>query len=193
MKTSEQFISIEQRITELAPWQAFAFGLAMSERLYPNYALFSEVSNSGDAKLLRNILNSCWDSIISIGAKIDFDKLLNKAESLIPDPADHDNFGVIPAIDASMCITASIELLQENCAGEEVLVPSRLSRNTIEAYIDAADLSDDDANATWCAEYAFQAQLLDMLNDLARYDKELIRHYKMFAQNGGISNIGIML
>lgn len=188
-----EFDVIEARVLGLAPWQGFAWALGMSERLYPNYVLFSELCSFGDPKLLRNALDAGWDSLLSPDAKVDFSKQIEKLESVVPDPAAFDSFGVKPALDAAMAVMSAMELAAGMAAEGECLEAGRLSRATVEAYIDAAELNDVAEETLWRDEQEFETALLEQLEALHKPERDGLRAIRRFARNEGVSNIGITL
>ena len=45
-----------KRLAELQPWQQTVYTLALAERMYPNYVLFTQAAGFGDAKAFRHAL-----------------------------------------------------------------------------------------------------------------------------------------
>ncbi len=98
-----------QRIRDLNTVQKASLAAALLERMLPNYALFSEALEFGDAEVLTNALALCWEKILLPKSKISIEKLVEKVEPNVPEVNDFDVFGVYPAIDAA---TALLTLLQ---------------------------------------------------------------------------------
>jgi hypothetical protein len=48
----------------LGAQQRLAFGLACSERLYPNYVVFADEQGWGEPKTLRAALDLAWDAVL---------------------------------------------------------------------------------------------------------------------------------
>ena len=98
---------------KLSHWQKIAFSAALLERMLPNYQMFSEAADFGDAKILRNQLYIIWQWLANRNAvKINIDAQLLKLEPETPDPEAFDSFGVFPALDACMALTALWQLMQ---------------------------------------------------------------------------------
>lgn len=183
-----------QRVRELEGWQAVAFSAALLERMLPNYQLFCELMNFGDAVQYRNTLNNIWDSLSHPKSKINFAVQLEKVESAVPDASNFDNFGVYPAIDACIAMSATIQLiLKEDLQG--AVVVSKLSQGGVEAYIEASSESalqntEIKAHPLMQWEIALQTQLLD---EIAQVKRNAVgcQQLKCLALAEGISNIGI--
>lgn len=187
-------LTIFQQVRDLPEWQAVAFSAALLERMLPNYQLFCEATQFTDPSQYRNTLNTIWEWLSVPKAKINFAAQLEKIEAAVPDAKDFDNFGVYPAIDTAMSMSAIILLLM----GEDLqgaVVVSKLSQGTVEAFIDAtaeSDLTDEEIKQhplmIW--EVSVQQALLTMLSqDPANGDTcKLLRE---IAIGEGMSNIGI--
>jgi len=53
-------VAIHLPFDKLSPWQQIAFAAALLERMLPNYQMFSEAADFGDAKILRNQIDLVW-------------------------------------------------------------------------------------------------------------------------------------
>ncbi|GGO71096.1 YjaG family protein [Bowmanella pacifica] len=183
-----------QRVRALQGWQAVAFGATLVERSLPNYQLFCEVSNFGDAEQYRNSLNAVWDWLANPKAKLNLGVHLERIEEATPDAEAFDSFGVYPAIDLCMSFAALLQLMMgEDLQGAVVI--SKLSQGSVEAFIEATSDAELDAKQIkahplmeW--EVAFQNELLDRLDTLNR-DKDGIQLLRTMAVEEGISNIGL--
>ena len=99
---AKQKLNTFGRVRALEGWKAVAFGAALLERMLPNYTLFCELTESGDASALRNCLNLVWETLKSPKSKFNIAVQLEKVEVATPDTSEHDNYGVYPAIDAAI-------------------------------------------------------------------------------------------
>ncbi|RDV24198.1 DUF416 family protein [Alteromonas aestuariivivens] len=180
------------RVRALSGWQAVAFSAALLERMLPNYQLFCELTEFGDAKLCRGCLDLVWESVVAPKSKINFALQLEKVEEVTPDTADFDSFGVYPAIDACMALAALVNLiLKEDEQG--AVVVSKLSQGSVEAYLLASEEADDDSvkqHPLMQFEVAIQNELLDCA-ERGRNPAETARALKAIALEEGISNIGL--
>ncbi|ALO33403.1 hypothetical protein CMT41_00740 [Colwellia sp. MT41] len=131
---------------KLSQWQQIAFSAALLERMLPNYKMFSEAVDFGDAKILRNQLDIIWQWLANRNTvKINIDAQLLKLEAEIPDPEAFDSFGVFPALDACMALTALWQLMQSKPLKKSIVSEvdlddiksiSRLSHNSVSYYVE---------------------------------------------------------
>ena len=182
------------RVRALEGWKAVAFGAALLERMLPNYALFCELTESGDADALRNCLNLVWETLKSPKSKFNIAVQLEKVEVATPDTSDFDNYGVYPAIDAAIGLAALLNLI----AGDDpqgAVVISKLSQGSLEAYLLATEEADDEsvkADPLMAFEVEVQNELLDYVEQ-AKYPAKAVDELKALALEAGISNIGLEL
>lgn len=183
-----------QRVRTLEGWQAVAFGATLVERSLPNYLLFCEVCEFGDAEQYRNSLNAVWDWLANPKAKLNLAVHLERIEEATPDANDFDTYGVYPAIDLCMSFAALLQLMMGEDAQGAVVI-SKLSQGSVEAFIEATSEDELDAKQIkahplmqW--EVAFQNELLDLVETLPR-DKNSITALRTMAVEEGISNIGL--
>lgn len=188
----------EKQLRNLLPWQQVCFISALTERSFPNYKLFSEACDCGDAKQFRQSLDLFWEFLSVKHAKINFDIQLERFEPIIPDVDDFDIYGVYPALDACVTLMSGFNTqasLKDSDANEGVNA-SRVSIGTVASYLEALageELSEDELmnDELMIQELAFQQTLLDMLDVQKTPDN--IRKIRTYAKNDGISNIGIPL
>lgn len=187
-------LSTFQQVRELEGWHAVAFAATLLERMLPNYQLFCELTEFTDASQYRNTLNAIWEWLAVPKAKINFAVQLEKVEEAVPDARDFDNYGVYPAIDMAMSLSATLLLIM----GEDLqgaVVVSKLSQGGVEAFIEAtAEHNIDDAQIKqhplmqW--EISFQQELLALLTK-SKPGADLSKQLKLMACEEGISNIGL--
>ncbi len=187
-------LNIFQQVRELEGWHAVAFSATLLERMLPNYVLFCEATEFADPAQYRNSLNSIWEWLAVPKAKINFSVQLEKVEDAVPDAVDFDNYGVYPAIDMAMSLSATILLIQ----GEDpqgAVVVSKLSQGGVEAFIEASteeDISDVDIKQHPLMQWEIETQqeLLIFLSTCAK-NSESCKHLKQLATAEGMSNIGL--
>lgn len=187
-------LNIFQQVRELRDWQAVAFSATLLERMLPNYTLFCEVTEFADPSQYRNTLNAIWDWLSSPKSKINFSVQLDKVEELVPDASDFDNYGVYPAIDVAMSMSATILLILGDDPQGAVVV-SKLSQGGVEAFIEASaenTLNPEDIKQhplmLW--EIETQQELLILLNSNPK-GAETCKQLKALATAEEMSNIGI--
>jgi uncharacterized protein YjaG (DUF416 family) len=187
-------LNVFQQVRDLEGWHAVAFSATLLERMLPNYVLFCEATEFADPAQYRNSLNAIWEWLAVPKAKINFAVQLEKIEELVPDASDFDNYGVYPAIDVAMSMSATILLIQ----GEDpqgAVVVSKLSQGGVEAFIEASaeqTITDLDIKQhplmQW--EISLQQELLVLIEKEPK-NGQTCKLLKAFARQEGMSNIGI--
>ncbi|MDX1397989.1 MAG: YjaG family protein [Oceanospirillum sp.] len=189
-----------QQLKDLAPWQQTAFAAALAERMYPNYALFCQVTEQDEqAEALKKGLMLIWEQLANKESKINFEVQLEKLADLIPNDADYEMYGVYPAIDAAMAAHTAMELAMGTQA-EEVTRVSRLMRQTIISFIDATEeLPEDDKarrkvlndHELMQFDREFQDEVLAQIRAMKHPHKDRLKELRMMAQNDGVSCLGL--
>lgn len=183
-----------QRVRELDGWHAVAFAATLVERMQPNYQLFCVATEFTDPTQFRNTLSLVWEWLAVPKAKMNVAVQLDKIEEVTPDATDFDNYGVYPALDAAMSLTAILLLIQKEDQQGAVVV-SKLSQGCVEAFVEAtaeSDVEEIDVKQhplmQW--EIEFQNELLDVLAGMSA-NADNVKTLKKMALEEGISNIGI--
>ncbi|AMO55453.1 hypothetical protein GZ77_10115 [Endozoicomonas montiporae] len=201
MNTHKQYALFRDRIDSFTDWKLTAAATAVSERAWPNFALFSELAEYGDSPTVRHCLNMLWDNIAGHQSSKNFERLLEKIDDNTPNPDDFDMFGVQPALDAIVSINCAI-----NCAmtpsHDEAASALTLSLSTIGKFIRYAEVPD--LNGTELAQYieehdlykqhmGFLDNMLDILKTQKKQNPDFMKEVRAMAQNDGISQLGISL
>lgn len=183
-----------QRVRELQGWHAVAYAATLIERMQPNYQLFCQVTEFTDPSQFRKTLDLVWEWLATPKAKINLAVQQERIEEATPDAQDFDNFGVYPAIDASISLATTLLLM----AGDEpqgAVIVSKLSQGGVEAFIEATAESEisvveikQHPLMQW--EIAFQQELLDTILNL-KSGVDSVKTLKQMASQDGVSNIGI--
>jgi uncharacterized protein YjaG (DUF416 family) len=187
-----------QRLRSLKAHQQALVASTMVERMLPNYLLFSEVTEFGDANVLRNALNIVWEKQIVKNLKLSAEKQLEKIEPNVPDIADFDMFGVYPALDAVMALSC----LLSGIAGsdEEAFIDvCKLSQSSVNKVVEQELASmHDSISEQMMDEHELMRYESDFLDELivmaTRYDnpgKVQVNQFKERALADGITNIAI--
>lgn len=185
---------------QLTQWQQIAFSAALLERMLPNYFMFSDVEQVGNAKVLRNQLDIVWQWLDKHNrVKINYDAQFLKLEAEIPDPENHDSFGVFPAVDVCMALLCLLQNMQDkDCEGAENV--SRLSMNSVSYYCElelsqleegaeeSTDTVDEHPLMQW--EIATQQELFDYIANNPE-NKKTCQLAKALVLEEGMSNLGI--
>jgi len=187
----------EQQLTKLLPWQKVSFIASLAERCFPNYKLFSEACETGDAKQFRLSLDLFWESLTVKNSKINFTIQFDRFEPIIPNVDKFDVYGVYPALDACVTLNSAFNsLVGPDPDVNEAINASRVSIGTVASYLEALageELEDEVifADELMQEELEFQQAVLDLLT--VQKSPESMKTLRQFAKNDGISNIGITL
>ncbi len=186
----------------LSLWQQTAFSAALLERMLPNYKMFAQAADFGDAGLLRNQLNLVWQRLEQGQVKINFAVQIEKLEEVIPDVDDFDFVGVYPALDACMALGSLLQGMMDKDS-KTIENVSILSQSSVSYYVgldlaieqqdqDEIIVAEEDINQhplmTW--EYAMQKELLAHLTN-NKENKQTCQELKQIALSEGLSNLGI--
>jgi uncharacterized protein YjaG (DUF416 family) len=190
---SGEKLSTFQQVRDLSKKPAVAFSAALLQRMLPNYELFCDVSEFGDKELAAKLVELIWEWLNASKAKINFSVQLEKLEEVTPDIENFDNFGVYPALDFCMALTATLQLMSDEEPNGAVMV-AKLSQGGVEAYLLAlseADLSNEEIKQDPLMQFEIETQLevLAMCKNKSIDFKSLRREMK--AQE--MSNIGLSL
>ena len=208
-------MAIHLPFAKLSHWHQIAFSAALLERMLPNYQMFSEAADFGNAKVLRNQLDIIWQWLDNSNTvKINSEAQLLKLEAETPDPEAFDSFGVFPALDACMAFSALWQLMQvkplkkqkvAEIDTDDIQSISRLSYNSVSYYVElllleeAEDIADEELTITaeqldghpliqW--EKDTQEELFNFLK-FAAADKRTCKLAKQMSLSEGLSNLGI--
>ncbi|MBS1207106.1 MAG: hypothetical protein H6R25_4005 [Proteobacteria bacterium] len=189
---------IHLRLERLEGWQHVVFMACLCERMYPNYAMFCQQTEFGDAQLYRRILDLVWETQIVKDAKVNFDSQLEKLEEAIPAADDYDLYGVYPAIDA--CVALS-ELVHSRLSGETLEHAVEVSKTSIttvamlEMTHAGREMTDEELrlNPAVEQEWDIQWEIFRLLAACEARDIELIKGLRADLREAGDSNIGINL
>jgi len=193
---------LEPQLRELDKPKLIAYCIAVTQRQFPNFALFSNIVEFGDAKKMANIIDGIWQSLIPGGAQMNFSLQLEKVEDNMPDLDAFDMYGAAPALDAITCLHATISCIIET-EYEEAVTIGLVSRETVASFIEVSEGDDQMSDAEIMRlisnhqlieqEEEFQGEVLQRLQSATALDKAFIASLKELASNQGVSNIGISL
>ncbi|HCM46655.1 MAG TPA: DUF416 domain-containing protein [Colwellia sp.] len=201
-------MAIHLPFAKLSHWHQIAFSAALLERMLPNYQMFSEAADFGNAKVLRNQLDIIWQWLDNSNTvKINSEAQLLKLEAETPDPEAFDFFGVFPALDACMAFSALWQLMQvkplkkqkvAEIDTDDIQSISRLSHNSVSYYVElllleeAEDITAEqlDGHPLIQWEKDTQDELFNFLK-FAAADKRTCKLAKQMSLSEGLSNLGI--
>jgi uncharacterized protein len=128
-------MAINITLAKFSVWQKTAFAAGLLERMLPNYHMFAEAVQFGDAALLRNQLDLIWQRLAGQKVKINFEAQLLKLELQIPEPEQYDFFGVYPALDCTMALMILLQSIQDKDVDGFIEI-SKLSENSVRNYVE---------------------------------------------------------
>ncbi|MCV6590719.1 MAG: YjaG family protein [Marinobacterium sp.] len=193
---------IDRQLASLKDWQLCAFCTALSERMYPNFALFSGLVEFGDSRKLRTVLDGLWDRLGNTGSKMNFEVQLGHIEANLPDLEEYSMYGAMPARDAVLALVQTLECMltaDEELASEV----ASLSRECVATFIEFSEaddqLSDEElirlinTHELMEIEEGFQQNVLDQLKAHKQPSKALMQSLRTLAANDGVSSIGVSI
>lgn len=191
---------LEKQLRNSAKWQLALFSAALSERMFPNYGLFAELTGAGDRDQMRKILNGVWENLSGQGAKMNLEVQLDHVDANIPNLDEFDMYGAMPAYDAAVALYSTLVCAIEGDPAEAVGI-ANLSRECVAKFIEVTEadeeMSEEDllrfisVHDLMVAEYDFQNDLLEQIGAARQPTPALIKTLKKLAENEGYSNIGI--
>lgn len=166
-----------------------AYGAGLVARMYPNYVLFAELTETEDQLVFNNILNLVWETISGKNQRIAFDKQQDKLETITPDPEDFDLYGVWPALDATVALGSLLSAC-ERWDPDEIDAIELVSLSTIGQYLDVVAENSDD-NRLYDAEQQYVEALCSVIEENRRDRGKLVAAVKGLVREFIVSNIGL--
>ncbi|WP_299200371.1 YjaG family protein [uncultured Amphritea sp.] len=191
--------SLENELKALDGWQLSAFSVAVTERMFPNFALFSTLLEFGDRNQVRSILDGVWNKLGNTGAKMNFEVQQVNVEENMPDLEAFDMYGASPALDAMVALYSTINCLLEPNHTEAANI-GNLSLECVATFIEVtadADISDEELlhyiahHEMMLQEESFQEEVISRLKGMKSASASAIGELKRLAANEGVSNIGV--
>lgn len=191
--------SLEKELKTLDGWQLSVFSVAVTERMFPNFALFSTLLDFGDRHQVRSILDGVWNKLANTGAAMNFEVQQGNIEANMPDLEVFDMYGASPALDAMVALYSTINCLLEPNRTEAANV-GNLSLECVATFIEVtadADMSDEELlryisrHDMMLQEERFQDEVIHRLAAAKHVNVGLISDLKKLAVNDGVSNIGV--
>ncbi|WP_281648070.1 YjaG family protein [Parendozoicomonas sp. Alg238-R29] len=200
MTDSQNLNDLAKATRKFKLWQLTALATAIAQRSWPNYALFSSVTEFGDSSELNHCLNMLWDHVAGQQSAKNFERLLERLEDQTPDVSQFDMYGVYPALDAIVSLTTAVHCSM-NPSQDDALSNARLSLSTIGRFlsqVEVPDLKGVELNQ-YIEQHPLTLQHLDFIDEavatLARSkpNQDMKKSLRLLATNDGISELGISL
>lgn len=192
-----------QTMRELSFYQQAAIAATLLERMLPNYQLFAEVTQSGDAELPRHILTLIWEWLTVKKAKINFAKLSEELEVITPEISHYDIFGVYPAVDCATALDMMLSGISQQDAGEFINV-AKISQASVARLIEHESIDDDITTEAELKKIVREhplmqyemdclAELIDLVTPLKQFGREERQLLQGWVKEQGLTNLGMEL
>tara|TARA_Y100001963_G_scaffold157974_1_gene255993 strand:+ start:170 stop:781 length:612 start_codon:yes stop_codon:yes gene_type:complete len=192
-----------QTMRELSFYQQAAIAATLLERMLPNYQLFAEVTQTGDAELPRHILTLIWEWLTVKKAKINFAKLSEELEVITPEISHYDIFGVYPAVDCATALDMMLSGISQQDAGEFINV-AKISQASVARLIEHESIDDDITTEAELKkivrehplmQYEMEclAELIDLVTPLKQFGREERQLLQGWVKEQGLTNLGMEL
>lgn len=188
-------------VEQLQGWRQTAFLLALAERAFPNYALFSEAIGGKAGGKMSQLLDAGWGLFEHKSTENLLPQLLAKLESLSPDVDAYDAYGVYPAFDFCQLLESAL-LSRLNPSKHRATEASRIATGTVMNFItfsEGEDLDESelvrllDSHPLMKEDKVFQRDLILSLKRQRVPKEHYLEEMRALAANDGVSNLGITL
>ena len=192
-----------QRLRELGFYQQVAVAATLMERMLPNYQLFSEVMDYGDASVLRHTLDLIWEFLAVKKAKINFARLGDELAEITPEINHFDCFGVYPAVDTATALDALINGIEQRDAVELVNV-AKISQASVARLIEHESAELDITSEAELKQHVRKhplmqyemdclAELIELVAKIPQFDWQQVKKLRLWVAEQGVSNLGMEL
>ena len=192
-----------QTMRELSFYQQAAIAATLLERMLPNYQLFAEVTQTGDAELPRHILTLIWEWLTVKKAKINFAKLSEELEVITPEISHYDIFGVYPAVDCATALDMMLSGISQQDAGEFINV-AKISQASVARLIEHESIDDDITTEAELKKIVREhplmqyemdclAELIELVTPLKQFGREERQLLQGWVKEQGLTNLGMEL
>lgn len=201
MNTRKLYSQFHNNLQNLSHWQLTALATASSERAWPNYALFCELTGYGEVKEVRHCLDMLWDNVAGLQSAKNFERLLERLDNNTPSLEAFDIFGVQPALDFAVSLHCGIHCAMKSSV-DEAASALTLSLSTVGKFIkytEVPELKGTELTQYIEAHELFQVQMgfLDLLMSTVtgqkKQNRDFARELQQIASNEGVSHLGISL
>ncbi|MEE2001146.1 YjaG family protein [Alkalimonas sp. MEB108] len=192
-----------QRLRELGFYQQVAVAATLMERMLPNYQLFSEVMDYGDASVLRHTLDLIWEFLAVKKAKINFARLGDELAEITPEINHFDCFGVYPAVDTATALDALINGIEQRDAVELINV-AKISQASVARLIEHESAELDITSEAELKQHVRKhplmqyemdclAELIELVAEIPQFDWQQVKKLRLWVAEQGVSNLGMEL
>ncbi|SFR41098.1 hypothetical protein SAMN05216203_0047 [Marinobacter daqiaonensis] len=188
-------------VEQLQGWRQTVFLLALAERAFPNYALFSEAIGTKAGGKMRQLADAGWEMFADRSGETVIPQMLAKLESLSPNVEEYDAYGVYPAFDFCQLLEEAL-LSRLNPGKHRATEASRVATGTVMNFIafsEGEDLDESElvelleSHPLMKEDKIFQRDLVLALKRQRTPTDGFIQRVRTQAANDGLSNLGITL
>ncbi|MEX0605177.1 YjaG family protein [Marinobacter sp.] len=188
-------------VEQLQGWRECAFLLALAERAFPNYALFSDAIGMKGGGKMRYLLDQAWAMLQEEPSESAIPNMLARLESLSPDVEQYDAYGVYPAFDCCRLLEQAL-LNRLNPDRHRATEASQWATGTVMSFIEVSEgegMEEDelvrllDRHDLMKIDKAFQRDVVLSVKRQRTPTEQFLERLKEESANQGVSNIGISL
>lgn len=188
-------------VSQLQGWRECAFLLAIAERAFPNYALFADAVGMKSGGKMQQLLDLAWGTLQQEAEEAAIPQLLSKLESLSPNVADYDAYGVYPAFDFCQLLEQAL-LNRLNPNKHRATEASQLATGTVMDFVEMSEgegMDEDELvrlfelHPLLKEDKIFQRDVVLALKRQRTPRQEFVDQLRTDAANDGVSNLGISL
>jgi uncharacterized protein len=123
---------LANELSTLPKTHRLAFAASCAERLFPNYAAFSQKTNWGDTKVLREALDEVWGILSGkVVEKERIAKLMALCDQVTPDTEDFDSIDASLALDATNAVYTMLMCVTD-CTVQKAVEVASYARDTVD-------------------------------------------------------------
>lgn len=183
-------------LDKLGPWRQSLFALALAQRQFTNYALYTEINKLNGKSEYKNALKILWQFHTQKFNHIDLETELEKFEPFSCTQEDDTSLGYLYAIDASISLISAFDAILSKL-GDEAQMASKASMGAVVRTVEqGSDVELDDETLRQSllveAEVNFQVGLYELISKGKR-STELCTQVLNYIYQDQVSNIGIEL
>ena len=121
---------------DMSDWQQTAFAAAVSERIFPHFALYDDLLETNNAAVARTALDKVWEKLTARGS-CNAETQLAKVEAIVHSEEDT-SFGAGLAFDALVAVMATLHCLGDP-SFEDASSVAHLSRESVAKFLEYSE------------------------------------------------------
>lgn len=180
-------------MTEFTHWQHLAICTAITERSFPNYALYCEIEGL-NSQTLRKMLNKVWEYLRGqLKSSKNIEKQLEALTENIPDPETKEHYGVFPAMDTALALQSCLQAILDPSIEDSNAIIEMMNERLAEVIgLQTEGTVEIEANDLWIRHQAFLAEIIEIINNRQSHADQ-VKALIPLSRDHGVSNLGICL